>query len=135
MVENKKKYEVSVLGKTIEIPEHTTFLDIVEKYQYKFEDDILLVNFNNRLKELSNEITSDGKLSFITAKDNNGRMTYRRSVVFLMQKALQNILKGKDFDFFVEHSLDQGYYCLLSCLLYTSPSPRDRTRSRMPSSA
>ena len=24
---------------------------------------------------------------------------------------------------------------LLDCLLYTSPSPRDRTRSRMPSSA
>ena len=27
----------------------------------------------------------------------------------------------------------QGQY--LTCLLYTSPSPRDRTRSRMPSSA
>ena len=26
-------------------------------------------------------------------------------------------------------------YNLWSCLLYTSPSPRDRTRSRMPSSA
>ena len=26
-------------------------------------------------------------------------------------------------------------YCITSCLLYTSPSPRDRTRSRMPSSA
>ena len=25
------------------------------------------------------------------------------------------------------------YHCI--CLLYTSPSPRDRTRSRMPSSA
>ena len=25
--------------------------------------------------------------------------------------------------------------CFFSCLLYTSPSPRDRTRSRMPSSA
>ena len=25
--------------------------------------------------------------------------------------------------------------CFKSCLLYTSPSPRDRTRSRMPSSA
>ena len=24
---------------------------------------------------------------------------------------------------------------LIACLLYTSPSPRDRTRSRMPSSA
>ena len=29
-----------------------------------------------------------------------------------------------------------GYFGdLLACLLYTSPSPRDRTRSRMPSSA
>ena len=28
-----------------------------------------------------------------------------------------------------------NYMGLLSCLLYTSPSPRDRTRSRMPSSA
>ena len=27
------------------------------------------------------------------------------------------------------------YIKLLPCLLYTSPSPRDRTRSRMPSSA
>ena len=26
-------------------------------------------------------------------------------------------------------------FSLLPCLLYTSPSPRDRTRSRMPSSA
>ena len=30
-----------------------------------------------------------------------------------------------------EFQKEQGY----TCLLYTSPSPRDRTRSRMPSSA
>ena len=30
---------------------------------------------------------------------------------------------------------DGGIDNLLHCLLYTSPSPRDRTRSRMPSSA
>ena len=28
-----------------------------------------------------------------------------------------------------------GYRDVAACLLYTSPSPRDRTRSRMPSSA
>ena len=27
------------------------------------------------------------------------------------------------------------FYAISACLLYTSPSPRDRTRSRMPSSA
>ena len=30
---------------------------------------------------------------------------------------------------------EQNYSVLYDCLLYTSPSPRDRTRSRMPSSA
>ena len=32
-------------------------------------------------------------------------------------------------------SVDNMQLTLDSCLLYTSPSPRDRTRSRMPSSA
>ena len=37
----------------------------------------------------------------------------------------------------VEFHLVEGYriYVYIDCLLYTSPSPRDRTRSRMPSSA
>ena len=30
---------------------------------------------------------------------------------------------------------DLNEYTIQTCLLYTSPSPRDRTRSRMPSSA
>ena len=29
----------------------------------------------------------------------------------------------------------KGFQLVYGCLLYTSPSPRDRTRSRMPSSA
>ena len=29
----------------------------------------------------------------------------------------------------------EGFEVTVACLLYTSPSPRDRTRSRMPSSA
>ena len=32
-----------------------------------------------------------------------------------------------------ERVIAYGWHC--DCLLYTSPSPRDRTRSRMPSSA
>ena len=46
-----------------------------------------------------------------------------------------------DFDEFEKFTfmLDDAYHRikgeLKDCLLYTSPSPRDRTRSRMPSSA
>ena len=35
---------------------------------------------------------------------------------------------------YLSHNM-KGVLCMCTCLLYTSPSPRDRTRSRMPSSA
>ena len=41
-------------------------------------------------------------------------------------------LKSKECDVLV---FSDSKYVVDSCLLYTSPSPRDRTRSRMPSSA
>ena len=36
---------------------------------------------------------------------------------------------------FTQALLSHGAGKVYACLLYTSPSPRDRTRSRMPSSA
>ena len=44
---------------------------------------------------------------------------------YFVENNLSDYSKLRNFDFGPENS----------CLLYTSPSPRDRTRSRMPSSA
>ena len=46
--------------------------------------------------------------------------------------SLKLLLSGKFSDFW--QRID-GRWLSILCLLYTSPSPRDRTRSRMPSSA
>ena len=43
--------------------------------------------------------------------------------------------EDEDGRFFVKYLNKQGNDGYYYCLLYTSPSPRDRTRSRMPSSA
>ena len=46
--------------------------------------------------------------------------------------------RGEKLELKVTVKTNEGYKLLArkgSCLLYTSPSPRDRTRSRMPSSA
>ena len=57
------------------------------------------------------------------------------SALIVTKKALEPVKRGYQSD------IRLGVYCLgfhdqtTICLLYTSPSPRDRTRSRMPSSA
>ena len=47
-------------------------------------------------------------------------------------RIIDNALEPTDRNMFYQL---QDYDLLTTCLLYTSPSPRDRTRSRMPSSA
>ena len=58
----------------------------------------------------------------------------------LMNDFLQGYLKQNEIEFSewsvnVNNQEGFGDYSSNICLLYTSPSPRDRTRSRMPSSA
>ena len=50
--------------------------------------------------------------------------------VFDVSKKMLGIAKDKNLE--IAENLDD---LITDCLLYTSPSPRDRTRSRMPSSA
>ena len=51
-------------------------------------------------------------------------------------KALPGLKEDMPRAFYMLAELfDYGSFDICSCLLYTSPSPRDRTRSRMPSSA
>ncbi|MBP7059161.1 MAG: nucleoside kinase [Lachnospiraceae bacterium] len=95
------------------IPAGTTFLELARKYQSHYVDDIVLAMHGNRLYELNKKIPCDGETTFITTRQSNGRRTYRRSVVLLMQKALVNLLPQDNSDIIVQHSLAQGYYCLL----------------------
>ena len=54
------------------------------------------------------------------------------------KSVIQAVLEGKVKQLVLVNCCDSArrvYDIVESCLLYTSPSPRDRTRSRMPSSA
>ena len=51
----------------------------------------------------------------------------------LQELQLRSLYTMAGTQFVIPEFLKKGKY--VSCLLYTSPSPRDRTRSRMPSSA
>ena len=88
-----------------------------------FEDGHVMVNTaEGRIKHKN--ILSDPRVAVsVVSKDNPLDMTtIRGTVVELIA----------DYDYTHADKLTQQY---IGCLLYTSPSPRDRTRSRMPSSA
>ena len=66
----------------------------------------------------------------------NEKTTLQKSIERTTTDVINQLhqLKGLDR----HHLLMEHYEALITtwdCLLYTSPSPRDRTRSRMPSSA
>ena len=52
-----------------------------------------------------------------------------------LKKYFAEIKAVDDISFTVQKGELFGFLGVNGCLLYTSPSPRDRTRSRMPSSA
>lgn len=109
----EKKVILHIGNEEKEYPQGVSFLQIAREHQKDFSDDILLVIYNNRLRELGKRAEKDGTLEFLTAADKTGKKAYRRSVTLLMQKAVSN-LWGKDMvSVCVMYSIGQGYYCEL----------------------
>ena len=106
-----QEINVCVQGKTYQYEKGTTVLHLAQAWHDQYEDAIILAVFNNKLIELGQVIPGDGDIAFLTTKDKNGKRAYRRSVVFLMQRALQQMYPDGTEILHVEHSLGAGYYC------------------------
>ena len=83
---------VKVNGIEKTYPEGTTYLEIARDFQDQYENDILLVRVNGKLRELEKTLAGDSEISFITAKENAGYKTYERSAIFLMLKAFYEVI-------------------------------------------
>lgn len=92
--------------------ESDTLEAVADRLKDYYEDDIILGIVNGRLRELNKKIKSDCELSFVTTADRDGRRTYRRSVVLLLQRAIYDVY-GSMTQLHVMHSLGEGYYCQL----------------------
>ena len=92
--------------------ESDTLEAVADRFKDYYEDDIILGIVNGRLRELNKKIKSDCELSFVTTADRDGRRTYRRSVVLLLQRAIYDVY-GSITQLHVMHSLGEGYYCQL----------------------
>ena len=90
--------------------------------------------------DLSRPLTADCKLAIFTPKNPEGLDLARHDAAHIVASVVQKLFPGTQVT--IGPTTDDGFYYdfhrdtpFTPCLLYTSPSPRDRTRSRMPSSA
>ncbi|MDD7635608.1 MAG: nucleoside kinase, partial [Clostridiales bacterium] len=110
---DNKMVTLSIAGEEKQYAYGTSFLAIAQEYQERYNDDIVLVVYNNRLRELGKVAEKDGTLEFVTTADKTGKKTYRRSVTLLMQKAVHNLWGAEQIAVRVKYSIGQGYYCEL----------------------
>jgi len=74
------------------------------------------------------------KLEGYLNRDSGTLNPYRHGEVFVLDDGMECDMDLGTYERMLNQELTRLNFCT-SCLLYTSPSPRDRTRSRMPSSA
>ena len=106
--------KIVINGKEVVYEQGTTYEQIAKDYQKEYEQQIVLVFFNGRLRELSKKVEEDGELSFVTASDKPGVKAYRRTVVLLMQKALDDLYGEKGVGVRVLQTTGNGQYCELT---------------------
>ncbi len=102
---------VSVLGQEYVLEKGTPIMELADRLQEHYDADIVMAEYNDRLIELHKKLKEDGNIKFITTTEKNGRRAYRRSLVMLMQAAVEEMYPGENANVKVMHSLGDGYYC------------------------
>ncbi len=106
-------YQVHVGNVTKSYKEGTTYQEIAEDFQHMYGYRIVLVFVNNfRLQELTKTLMQDGQLEFITVADKIGHDTYKRSLCFLLVKAVHDVGGHDKVERVRIHfSVSKGVYC------------------------
>ena len=83
--------------------------EIANELDIKHEYPILGAMVNNQLKELSYEVYSPKTIFFLDITHPDGMRMYQRSLFFVLQKAVRDLIPGSKVR--IEHSVSKGFYC------------------------
>ncbi|MHC1702660.1 MAG: nucleoside kinase [Tenuifilaceae bacterium] len=83
--------------------------EIAAEFNVNLKHTILGAMVNNSLKELSYEVYSPKTIYFIDITHPAGMRMYQRSLFFVLQKAVKDLIPGSNVR--IEHSVSKGFYC------------------------
>lgn len=124
---------VKVGERTAQYEIGTKFEIIAKDFQKYYEHQIVLAFVEgNRLQELSKELEKDSELEFITTADKIGNDTYRRSMCFLLVKAVHDVGGHQRVERVRIHfSISKGYYCTVEGAVTLDEDFLQRVDARM----
>lgn len=128
-----KTCRVQIGNETIEYSAGVTYREIALDFQDRYEHQIVLVFVNQyRLQELDKTLTKDCKIQFITTGDAIGHDTYKRSLCFMLVKAVHDV-GGHDKveKVRIHFSLSKGYYCTVEGQIDLNQDFMDKVDRRM----
>lgn len=129
---NDQKYKVQIGEIIKEYEVGTSYQKIAADFQQSYPDDILLVFANDRLQELRKTLQQDIVIRFVTAGDLIGHQTYKRSMCFLMVKAIYDVAQHQAIQKVRVHfSVDRGYYTTIEGDIKLTQDFLDRVKVRM----
>ncbi|MDR0729324.1 MAG: nucleoside kinase [Prevotellaceae bacterium] len=91
----------------------TTLYELASRMHLRMTSDILAAWVNNQLKDLSYEIYVEQTVRFIDIAHPDGIRTYQRSLSFLCQKAVRDVLP--DYRLAIKHPISRGLYGEITC--------------------
>ena len=111
----EKMLQVKIDGKEMTYREGTRYLDAAKEFQKEADSKIVLTSVNGKLKELTKKIKDQDQITFLTIKDKNGFMTYRRSMILLMLKAIYTVGGFELVDRAgIHYSVGNGFYVTIT---------------------
>ncbi|HRX67878.1 MAG TPA: nucleoside kinase [Tenuifilaceae bacterium] len=86
-----------------------SLLEISQQVKHNLKHPVLGAMVNNVLKELDYEVYSPKTIRFIDITHPAGMRMYQRSLFFIMQKAVKELVPGSRVR--IEHAVSKGFYC------------------------
>lgn len=106
------KLVLRINGEEREYPYGIRYMEIAKEFEDLFEYDIALVKHDDRYRELNKPCIKSGSLSFVTVADKAGYKAYRKTLLFMMLKAADDINKKYGIDkVIIENSIGSGLFC------------------------
>ncbi len=104
-----KTIEITINKQRYQISNGVTLEEIASQFQKDYKYPILIARVNNKLEELTKQITAPSTIDFLDLTSREGNRSHISGLTYVLIYAVKK-LYGKNANVIIQHSLDKGIY-------------------------